>query len=90
MRKYYDEIEQIAGNVVMVEATGIGYDELAVISNGDSSSLAQVIRINADHISLQAGFDSFFYLPYLNIGVLKRRSGRHGNRHSSGGQSPPT
>ncbi len=53
MRKYYDEIEQIAGNVVMVEATGIGYDELAVISNGDNSSLAQVIRINADHISLQ-------------------------------------
>ncbi len=37
----------------------------------------------SDHISLQAGFDSFFYLPYLNIGVLKRRSGRHGNIESA-------
>lgn len=37
----------------------------------------------SDHISLQAGFDSFFYLPYLNIGVLKRRSGRHDNIEST-------
>lgn len=34
------------------------------------------IRI-AQHIILQSGFDSFFYLPYLNVGVLKRWSSGH-------------
>jgi len=31
MRKYYDEITQIAGSVVKVKATGVSYDELAAI-----------------------------------------------------------
>jgi len=53
MRKYYDEITQIAGNVVTLSATGIGYDELAVITTPQKTSLAQVIRINADKVSLQ-------------------------------------
>lgn len=53
MRKYYDEITRIAGNVVTVTATGIGYEELAIITTPTKTSLAQVIRIDADHVSLQ-------------------------------------
>ncbi len=53
MRKYYDEITRIAGNVVTVTATGIGYEELAIVTSPNKTSLAQVIRIDADHVSLQ-------------------------------------
>ena len=53
MRKYYDEITRIAGNVVTVRASGIGYDELAVITTGQGTSLAQVIRLEGDQVSLQ-------------------------------------
>ncbi|MFA4837273.1 MAG: V-type ATP synthase subunit B [Dehalococcoidia bacterium] len=53
MRKYYDEITRIAGNVVTVVASGVGYDELAVIANPKKTSMAQVIHIEADHVSLQ-------------------------------------
>ena len=53
MRKYYDEITHIAGNVVTVSAQGIGYEELAIITTPTKTSLAQVIRIDADHVSLQ-------------------------------------
>ncbi len=53
MRKYYDEITRIAGNVITVTATGVGYDELAVISSKRGSSLAQVIRLEGDQVSLQ-------------------------------------
>ena len=53
MRKYYDKITRIAGNVVTVTAEGIGYDELAVITTADGSSLAQTIRLQGDQVSLQ-------------------------------------
>jgi V/A-type H+-transporting ATPase subunit B len=53
MRTFYDEISKIAGNVVTVKAQGIGYDELAVIASGHGSSLAQVIRLEDDQVSLQ-------------------------------------
>ncbi|HUS91872.1 MAG TPA: V-type ATP synthase subunit B, partial [Phycisphaerae bacterium] len=53
MRKYYDHITRIAGNVVTVTASGVGYDELAVISGERGSSLAQVIRLESDQVSLQ-------------------------------------
>jgi V/A-type H+/Na+-transporting ATPase subunit B len=53
MRKYFDQVTRIAGNVVTVRATGPGYDELAVISSARGSSLAQVIRLEADEVSLQ-------------------------------------
>ncbi len=53
MRKYYDKITRIAGNVVTVEAEGVGYDELAVITTSRGSSLAQVIRLESDQVSLQ-------------------------------------
>ncbi len=53
MRKYFDEIVRIAGNVVTVKATGVGYDELAVITTKQGASLAQVIRLDGDEVSLQ-------------------------------------
>jgi V/A-type H+/Na+-transporting ATPase subunit B len=53
MRKYFDAIDQIAGNVVSVRAGGIGYDELAVISTTRGESLAQVIRMEDQLVSLQ-------------------------------------
>jgi V/A-type H+-transporting ATPase subunit B len=53
MRTFYDEITKIAGTVVTVKATGIGYDELAVITTDRGSSLAQVIRLEDDQVSLQ-------------------------------------
>jgi len=53
MRKYYDEITGIAGNVVSVTASGIGYDELATITTKNSTSLAQVIRLEGNQVSLQ-------------------------------------
>jgi V/A-type H+-transporting ATPase subunit B len=53
MRKYFDEITRIAGNVVTVKATGVGYNELAVIDTPAGQSLAQVIRLSGDEVSLQ-------------------------------------
>lgn len=53
MRKYFDRIVQIAGNVVTVRASGVGYEELAVVTGAKASSLAQVIRIDGDLVSLQ-------------------------------------
>ena len=53
MRKYFDEITKIAGNVVTVTATGVGYDELAIISTNRGESLAQVIHLEGDQVSLQ-------------------------------------
>lgn len=53
MRKYFDTITGIAGNVVTVRAAGVGYEELAVLSGAEDSSLAQVIRLEDDLVSLQ-------------------------------------
>jgi V/A-type H+-transporting ATPase subunit B len=53
MRKYFDAIRRIAGNVVTVQATGVGYDELAVIESAHGDSLAQVIRLEGQYVSLQ-------------------------------------
>ncbi len=53
MRKYYDEIQRISGNVVTVKAANVGYDELAMISSDHSQSLAQVISLEGSDVSLQ-------------------------------------
>ena len=53
MHKVYNRIVQIAGNVVTVEAKGIGYKDLAEISARTGKSLAQVIRMDGDRIYLQ-------------------------------------
>ncbi|HOW71812.1 MAG TPA: V-type ATP synthase subunit B [Phycisphaerae bacterium] len=53
MRKYYNEISRIAGNVVTVRAGEVGYDHLAVITSDRGESLAQVIRLEGQQVSLQ-------------------------------------
>ena len=53
MRKVYNKISQISGNVITVEAGGIGYEELAEITSQRSKSLAQVIKMDGDTVSLQ-------------------------------------
>jgi V/A-type H+-transporting ATPase subunit B len=53
LRKTFDEITRIAGNVATVKARGVGYDDLAVVTTSFGPSLAQVIRLNRDEVSLQ-------------------------------------
>lgn len=53
MRKYYDDIRRISGNVVTVQARNVGYDELAVIRTSRGDSLGQVIRLEGQEVSLQ-------------------------------------
>ncbi|NLE37034.1 MAG: V-type ATP synthase subunit B [Pirellulaceae bacterium] len=53
MRKYFDEIRRIAGNVVTVNASGVGYDELGIIHSSHGESFAQVIRLEGQQVSLQ-------------------------------------
>ncbi len=53
MRRLYHRIEQIAGNVISVIAEGISYKELAEVRSARGTSLAQVIRLQDDMVSLQ-------------------------------------
>lgn len=53
MRKVYHRIENIAGNVINIRATGVKYRELAEVRSKGSVSLAQVIRMHNDEVSLQ-------------------------------------
>lgn len=52
MKKIYKRVTNIAGNVITIKAKDVGYNELAYI-NGANPSLAQVIKVRADEISLQ-------------------------------------
>ncbi|MDP8264443.1 MAG: V-type ATP synthase subunit B [Candidatus Aceula lacicola] len=53
MHKVYNEIIQIAGDVITVEAKNVGYNELAEVQTQGGISLAQVIRLDGDRVSLQ-------------------------------------
>ncbi|MFA6378948.1 MAG: V-type ATP synthase subunit B [Candidatus Omnitrophota bacterium] len=53
MHKTYNEIVQIAGDVITVEAEDIGYGELAEVQMASGASLAQVIRLDGPRVSLQ-------------------------------------
>ena len=53
MRKVYSKIESIAGNVITVKADGVKYGELAEVSTSYGRSLADVIRLSGDTVSLQ-------------------------------------
>ncbi len=53
MRKYYTKIDRIAGNVATLQASGVGYEELAVVEGKWGSSLGQVIRVSGSEASLQ-------------------------------------
>lgn len=53
MQKIYSQILQIAGDVITVEAEDVSYKELAEIRTSHGVSLAQVIRLNGNEVSLQ-------------------------------------
>lgn len=53
MQKIYSKIESIAGNVITVKADGIKYGDLAQVSSSHGASLAEVIRLSQDMVSLQ-------------------------------------
>ena len=62
MRKVYHEITQIAGNIITVEATDVGYGELADVTSDNGTSLAQIIRLEGDRVTLQV-FSGTHELP---------------------------
>ncbi|BCR20705.1 V-type ATP synthase subunit B [Borrelia miyamotoi] len=53
MKRVYSKIESIIGNVITVVAQGVKYGELAIVKSKDTSSLAEVIKLNKDKVSLQ-------------------------------------
>ncbi|AJA89940.1 ATP synthase subunit B [Borreliella chilensis] len=53
MKRVYSKIESIAGNVITVKAQGIKYGELAIVKAKDTSSLAEVIKLDREKVSLQ-------------------------------------
>ena len=53
MRKIYSKIDSIAGNVITVTAEGIKYGHLAEVTSAHGKSLAEVIRLKKDKVSLQ-------------------------------------
>jgi V/A-type H+-transporting ATPase subunit B len=53
VHRVYHRIENIAGNVINLRASGVRYRELAEVTSRGRSSLAQVIRLRDDLVSLQ-------------------------------------
>lgn len=53
MHKVYTDIVQIAGDVITVEAEGVGYNDIAEVTTRRGASLAQVIRLDGKMVSLQ-------------------------------------
>ncbi|NLM17889.1 MAG: V-type ATP synthase subunit B [Candidatus Riflebacteria bacterium] len=53
MRKYYNKIDRIAGSVATLKADNVGYEEIAKVQGSWGESLAQVIRVDRDMVSLQ-------------------------------------
>lgn len=53
MKKVYSKIESIAGNVITVRAEGVRYEDLASVQTSFGSSLAKVIKLDGDLVSLQ-------------------------------------
>ncbi|WAC05187.1 MAG: V-type ATP synthase subunit B [Methanoregula sp.] len=53
MQKLYTNIIQIAGDVITVEAENVGNTEMAQVTTGRRTSLAQVIRLDGKKVFLQ-------------------------------------
>jgi len=53
MNKLYHRVDNISGNVITLRAPGVKYRELAEVTSRTGTSLAQVIRLNGDEVSLQ-------------------------------------
>ncbi|MBQ3648312.1 MAG: V-type ATP synthase subunit B [Spirochaetia bacterium] len=53
MRKVYSKIESITGNVITVKADNVKNDDLAEVTSAHGKSLARVIKLDHDVVSLQ-------------------------------------
>ncbi|MDA3831878.1 MAG: V-type ATP synthase subunit B [Spirochaetales bacterium] len=53
MHKVYTKIDSIAGNVITVLAEGVRNEDLAVVTTRDGESLASVIKLDRERVSLQ-------------------------------------
>ncbi len=53
MFKVHHRVHQIVGNVIMVEADGVAYNEIAQVQSRRGVSLAQVIRLERGRVYLQ-------------------------------------
>ena len=53
MQKVYSKILSIVGNVITVKASGVTYEELAEVRGQQGKSLAQVIKLEGEIVSLQ-------------------------------------
>jgi len=53
MRKVYSKIESISGSVITVTANDVRYGDLAVVSSSHGASMAEVIRLSGETVSLQ-------------------------------------
>ncbi|NCD32925.1 MAG: V-type ATP synthase subunit B [Spartobacteria bacterium] len=53
MHKVYHRIDKIAGNVITIRAEGVKNGELAEVTSPHGASLANVIRLDEDQVSLQ-------------------------------------
>ncbi|HQK11870.1 MAG TPA: V-type ATP synthase subunit B [Candidatus Marinimicrobia bacterium] len=53
MQKVYNKILSVTGNVITVKASNVANEELAEISTQRGKSLAQVIKLDGDIVSLQ-------------------------------------
>lgn len=53
MKKVYSKIESIAGSVITVKAEGVSYGELAEIKTRFGESLAEVIKLDGETVTLQ-------------------------------------
>lgn len=53
MQKVYTKIDSIAGNVISVRAEGIRNGDLALVTSKQGESLANVIKLNGEEVSLQ-------------------------------------
>jgi V/A-type H+-transporting ATPase subunit B len=53
VHKVHTNIFQIAGDVITVEAEGVGYNDIAEVTTRRGTSLAQVIRLDGKMVSLQ-------------------------------------
>jgi len=53
MRKVHSRILSIVGNVITVKAKNVAYNELAQVKSARGKSLAQVIKLEQDIVSLQ-------------------------------------
>lgn len=73
MKKIYNKILQISGNVIVLSATGIRYGELALIKSKSRDSLAEVIRIDDDLVYLQVFRGVVEFLPEMRSAFWENR-----------------